>query len=470
MTKSGAFGAALGFGLLYAWMETLAVRLAILSGRGPSPGAPLFLACLALTLFVAGASSLQPFIERFRMKLSVAGCALMSSTPVALAAAGFLPSAPSSVLSSAAVAFGGVGTALLLCRWGILLSTFEPDGIAVAFGVSPFVPVIAAAIAGGGTAATGLLLVAPPVALLLLAKVSAAGEDASPLPRVFPLFDLALLLFCLHLAIGALSPAVAGGAGWSVWIHPLATVFAALVFLFHRGADLYGFYRTALPFVGAAFFLSGFFPGGRLTVAFAGGGTALLELYAWLLLMHVASASVAQRGVVVARGLFVIVCATVAASMPAGGADGRLAEFAFPLAVLVALLTAWKRCGRILLRPVDESIPPRNEPAPQDAPVADPPETSCAQEIPDASAAAEDREKLTHFGLTSRETDVALLLLRDFRDASICASLFISRNTLKYHLRNIYRKTETGNRRELRDVVGRGGAASLRVRYDASGG
>ena len=454
MTKSGAFGAALGFGLLYAWMETLAVRLAAVSGRGPSPGAPLFLACLAITLFAAGTSSLQPFIERLRRELSLAGCVLMSSTPVALAAAGFLPPAPSSLLSSAAVAFGGVGTALLLCRWGILLSTLEPDDIAVAFGVSPFVPVIAAAVAGGGTAATGLLLVAPPVALRLLAKVSAAGEDASPLPRDFPLFDLALLLFCLHLAIGALSPAADGGAGWSVWIHPLATAFAALVFLVHRGADLQGFYRTALPFVGAALFLSGFFPDSRATAVLAGVGTALLELYAWLLLMHVASASVAQRGVVVARGLFVIVCATVAASMPAGGADGRLAAFAFPLAILVALLTVWKRCGRTLLRPVDASIPPRNEPVPENIPAADPPGTPEAQEVADASVATDDREKLTHFGLTSRETDVALLLLRGFRDASICASLFISRNTLKYHLRNIYRKTETGNRRELRDVVG----------------
>lgn len=454
MTKSGAFGAALGFGLLYAWMETLAVRLAAVSGRGPSPGAPLFLACLAITLFAAGTSSLQPFIERLRRELSLAGCVLMSSTPVALAAAGFLPPAPSSLLSSAAVASGGVGTALLLCRWGILLSTLEPDDIAVAFGVSPFVPVIAAAVAGGGTAATGLLLVAPPVALRLLAKVSAAGEDASPLPRDFPLFDLALLLFCLHLAIGALSPAAAGDAGWSVWIHPLATAFAALVFLVHRGADLQGFYRTALPFVGAALFLSGFFPDSRATAVLAGVGTALLELYAWLLLMHVASASVAQRGVVVARGLFVIVCATVAASMPAGGADGRLAAFAFPLAILVALLTVWKRCGRTLLRPVDASIPPRNEPVPENIPAADPPGTPEAQEVADASVATDDREKLTHFGLTSRETDVALLLLRGFRDASICASLFISRNTLKYHLRNIYRKTETGNRRELRDVVG----------------
>ncbi len=458
MTKSGTFGAALGFGLLYAWMETLAVRLAAVSGRGPSPGAPLFLACLALTLFVAGASSLQPFIERFRRELSLAGCVLMSSTPVALAAAGFLPPAPSSLLSSAAVAFGGVGTALLLCRWGILLSTFEPDDIAAAFGVSSFVPVIAAGgTAAGGMAAVALLVAAPPVALYLLVKVPAAGEDASPLPRDFPLFDLALLLFCLHLAIGALSPAAAGGVGvpgWSVWIHPLATAFAALVFLFHRGADLQGFYRTALPFVGAALFLSGFFPGGRLTVVLAGGGTALLELYAWLLLMHVASASGEKRGVVVARGLFVIVCATVAASMPAGGADGRLAAFAFPLAILVALFTVWKRCGRILLRPVDVSIPPRDESVPESAPAADPPGVPEAQEIPDASVAADDREKLTHFGLTSRETDVALLLLRGFRDASICASLFISRNTLKYHLRNIYRKTETGNRRELRDVVG----------------
>jgi DNA-binding CsgD family transcriptional regulator len=103
---------------------------------------------------------------------------------------------------------------------------------------------------------------------------------------------------------------------------------------------------------------------------------------------------------------------------------------------------------------VDASIPPRNEPVPENIPAADPPGTPEAQEVADASVATDDREKLTHFGLTSRETDVALLLLRGFRDASICASLFISRNTLKYHLRNIYRKTETGNRRELRDVVG----------------
>lgn len=452
MTRFRAFGAALGFGLLYAWMETLAVRLATVAGCGPSPGAPLFLACLALTLFAAGASSLQPFIERFRRELSVAGCVLMSSTPVVLAAAGFLPPAPSSLLSSAAVAFGGVGTALLLCRWGILLSTLEPDDIAAAFGVSSFVPVIAAGVAAGA-----LLVAAPPVALYLLLKISATGEDASPLPRDFPLFDLALMLFCLHLAIAALSPLTSGGAGapgWTVWIHPLATAFAALVFLFHRRSDLAGFYRTALPFVGAALFLSGFFPGGRLAFVLAGGGEALLELYAWLLLMHVASASGARRGVVVARGLFVIVCATVAASMPAGGTDGRIAAFAFPLAILVALFAVWKRCGRILLRPVDASIAPRDESGSEDGPAADPHQAPGAPEIPEAAAAPDDREKLTHFGLTSRETDVALLLLRGFRDASICASLFISRNTLKYHLRNIYRKTETGNRRELRDVVG----------------
>lgn len=452
VTRFRAFGAALGFGLLYAWMEILAVRLAVLSGRGPSPGAPLFLACLAITLFAAGASSLQSLIERLRRELAVAGCVLMSLTPVLLAAAGFLSPAPSSLLSSSAVAFGGVGTALLLCRWGILLSAFEPDDIAVAFGVSAFVPVIAPAVAGGA-----FLLVAPPAALLLFVKISAAGDDAAPLPRIFPLFDLALLLFCLHLAIGALSPAAAGGAGvpgWSAWIHPLATTFAALVFLFHRGADLQGGYRTVLPVVGAALFLTGFFPSSRTTAVLAGGGTALLELYAWLLLMHVASASGAKRGVVVARGLFVIVCATVAASMPVGAADRRLAAFAFPLAILVALLIVWKRCGRILLRPLNVSVPLRNEPAPENVPAADPPEPPCAQEIPDVSVATDDREKIARFGLTSRETDVALLLLRGFRDASICASLFISRNTLKYHLRNIYRKTETGNRRELRDVVG----------------
>ncbi len=58
------------------------------------------------------------------------------------------------------------------------------------------------------------------------------------------------------------------------------------------------------------------------------------------------------------------------------------------------------------------------------------------------------------FNLTRQETEIALLLLKGQKDRSICSMLFITQNTLKYHLRNIYRKTGTANRLDLRENLG----------------
>ncbi len=58
------------------------------------------------------------------------------------------------------------------------------------------------------------------------------------------------------------------------------------------------------------------------------------------------------------------------------------------------------------------------------------------------------------FNLTRQETEIALLLLKGQKDRNICSMLFITQNTLKYHLRNIYRKTGTANRLELRENLG----------------
>ncbi len=53
--------------------------------------------------------------------------------------------------------------------------------------------------------------------------------------------------------------------------------------------------------------------------------------------------------------------------------------------------------------------------------------------------------------LTSREREIAFFLLNEFSTAEILNALCISQNTLKYHIKNILRKTETGNRQEFRD-------------------
>lgn len=55
--------------------------------------------------------------------------------------------------------------------------------------------------------------------------------------------------------------------------------------------------------------------------------------------------------------------------------------------------------------------------------------------------------------LTSRETEIVALLLRGMANRDIAARLFISENTLKTHLRNIYHKYGISHKRELLYMV-----------------
>ena len=56
--------------------------------------------------------------------------------------------------------------------------------------------------------------------------------------------------------------------------------------------------------------------------------------------------------------------------------------------------------------------------------------------------------------LTPQERRIVQLLLQGKSNQAIIQELYVSINTLKTHLKNIYRKTETSNRRELIDLVG----------------
>ncbi len=55
--------------------------------------------------------------------------------------------------------------------------------------------------------------------------------------------------------------------------------------------------------------------------------------------------------------------------------------------------------------------------------------------------------------LTQQERKIVDLLLAGSNNQDILGTLYISINTLKTHLRNIYRKTDTSNRHELIDVI-----------------
>ena len=59
------------------------------------------------------------------------------------------------------------------------------------------------------------------------------------------------------------------------------------------------------------------------------------------------------------------------------------------------------------------------------------------------------KERFEALGLTRQEIRITMMLLEGTGDEELCGQLFISRNTLKFHIRNINRKLGTFGRREL---------------------
>ena len=63
-------------------------------------------------------------------------------------------------------------------------------------------------------------------------------------------------------------------------------------------------------------------------------------------------------------------------------------------------------------------------------------------------------DKISEYGnLSEREKQVALLLLQGKTYKTIAGELFISENTVKYYVKNIYSKFNIQSRAELIDMV-----------------
>lgn len=64
----------------------------------------------------------------------------------------------------------------------------------------------------------------------------------------------------------------------------------------------------------------------------------------------------------------------------------------------------------------------------------------------------EQKRKMIWRLLSQREQEVAKLIIQGMNNQEICDTLFIENNTVKTHLRNIYRKSNCSGRKELRDI------------------
>nr|WP_236759064.1 helix-turn-helix transcriptional regulator [Adlercreutzia mucosicola] len=71
----------------------------------------------------------------------------------------------------------------------------------------------------------------------------------------------------------------------------------------------------------------------------------------------------------------------------------------------------------------------------------------------ESAESAEEHPWAAALGLSPREEEIAALLLKRTPYRQISESLFISENTTKTHVRNIYKKADVSSREELLGVL-----------------
>lgn len=60
-------------------------------------------------------------------------------------------------------------------------------------------------------------------------------------------------------------------------------------------------------------------------------------------------------------------------------------------------------------------------------------------------------QRISQFDLSKREAEIFSLVIERLSTNEIAEKLFLSQNTVKFHIKNIFQKTNTGSRRELID-------------------
>ncbi|NLL37881.1 MAG: helix-turn-helix transcriptional regulator [Fretibacterium sp.] len=201
--------------------------------------------------------------------------------------------------------------------------------------------------------------------------------------------------------------------------------------------------------------LAGLSPG--MGLFFIEGGCALFELAFWLLILRLSSGSPNPARLVCA-GLALLTLALLSshALLQAFAPLEPSGTFGFNARVALLIgLTATLSFFLPALRTKPTLIPPEVS-----RPPAPTPEAINTLPTPRSPEVPEVREmflksRLEALGLTRQECRVALMLLAEEKDTDICEALFISKNTLKFHIRNLNRKLGVANRLELPDLAER---------------
>ncbi|MDT8902770.1 response regulator transcription factor [Anaeroselena agilis] len=464
---------ATGLGLAIGWLWLTFLNGPLVHGlaaEAPRPQQLMLAFLLAHSLAYlgvarVGASGIAP---RRILSWCLAGAALMAAAPFALLFPPPHPLAAACWLTLAAL-LTAPAAALLIAAWGTVYSGSTPDKTAPAFGLAI---VISTAVLLVGSAVppalAGILAAACPLLSVALLAVRPGGvggppareqEFRSPIP-----LKLVLLLGLFYTVGGFMHKMVnlRAPTGQEVfWVTNAVYCGVALVagayIRFFPDADLRLLYRPVVPLVFAGFLLFPFLkPGSSLPFVLLQAGFALLDLYTWVLFVYFGSRSRSPLHAI-GWGMFFLTLALTAGDLALTAILPLLALSAHKVTVTSFAAAGVILAASFILQDEPETFAGWSYDGGDVSPAGPADALSPVPPPPFLAVAADTGEKvallLKEAQLTPRENDVFEQLLRGRNNPYIRKELNISDNTLKTHLRSIYRKLDVANRQELLDRI-----------------
>jgi DNA-binding CsgD family transcriptional regulator len=471
-------GSIIGFGAAITWRW-----LTFLEGHLFSlfPELPLFPPKEAFFLFTLFSGVTLLVLARYGRSLHRKTGLLTGLAGALLSAFSLMPLFVEGPLSGPAmvglILSGAVGASLLLALWAWHSAALSPGRCALLFGganvvgslvvtVTPFIERQALAWFSLALPFLAVALWRPPRweggSATAASDQHKPGWAIAPFPAKLVLRVASFFFACsiFHVLLLA-SPSPNLYHAWKVTEPLYSTASLAMAYLIFRfpAIDLRYLYRWAQPVLGLGFlaFLVladkvVFLPVALLQIGFGIFGT-----YGWVLLLYLAARAGRNRSFsVAARGQFIVAASVLAGVTLAKGTAAVAGRLDLPLLPSLSIL------GVTLLflaglafdddRETFAGYDVTSGPAEEDSPSSDPESAGQGYLL---------QAELLRFNLTRQESRVALLVGQQMANSDICCSLNITNNTVRTHLKNIYRKLEVSSREELVKKL-----ASLATRQD----
>lgn len=408
--------------------------------------------------------------------------------------AGQIREVPYVVLALNGAVVAGFGSAILIVALGELFSLFAVTIAGLSFAGSVTVGTVLFFIALKLPISSAFLFisVSPMIALLfiVLGRRQLPKTDLKIVKNTLASFPfpprLVFLLILFYLAGGLFykmillsSSSILQESYWLTNILYCLVIFVAGICLSRFPSfDLSVLYRPVLPLLGAGFVLIPFFDELSifLPISLLQAGFALFDLYTWLLFAYIAK-YYQRPAYVFGWGMFLITISIFTGEALFATLIAKLTFSMKELEVVSLCAALLMMAGTMLFQGKRDSyagweapvVPVTNDgylghKSPEQIQVA---ESACTSEVELDEIKGEYASELTtetilindlreqfflSLELTKREKEVALLILEGRNNPYIRGCLNISNNTLKTHLKNIYRKAMVNDRQKLLDL------------------